>query len=905
LLASLAKSGTIIAPLSEKVTGSHFAIYRKIVVPANAVSRAKSEAMAVENQKTTSEENPDKSGPSDRELFAGKVHEELSEHEVFAGEVHEELSEREVFVGDEDFYKRLADSAQADTTQSRLRSAWSNANRALLTPVGNKRFSTIQKVLVASITVIAAILVYELFPRTPTPTVRQTPFAKPPAEDIVSPSTASGRQIQKPSPTNLVGVGTSTQPLSLKVAETFYLQKDYYKAYAAYDKLRQSISTSMTPIGTEKELLKDFLQLKMAFCMKKAADSNAARRLFKMVLKSRSPIIRVLANYNLSLVEMQKEQYLKTLTRAYQALALIDAVDFSRNWALSLQRDCNFWIAESITRNVLSLRDADKDLPEDLWSNPDMQGDPFTNLSEAQLRTFLNSGSEQLSKGLLGPQIQRVSGAGSPEAPRWSVICHRASIEELLARFSANAGLDINWAFGGAEALEKIKDIGRKRPVTLYLPEATSQQFISTAAGCAGLLAHLDDKKTINIFNPANYSSLAKHTSLLIQEAISLWQKFLLTFHGDERIPNAHFALGLLQVQKGNIADATAEYKLVANRFSQSSLAPFALLHSSKLKTNLRDYFGAREDLKQLVEQYPDTEIVGQACLFIADATLKALLYDEAARLYRKVYNLDLSLESQTASAIGAARCFYERKDHQSAAKWLTRYIRLAGDGTNKDLYSAYFLLGKTNLVLGKPEAACDAFQYALAGQLSREEYVETVSALVKGHMEQEHFIEALDVLENVRPWRFSQKQSIDILLLKSQILRAMGLVDKAIAAIGDRAEYIPDPQLKAKISFELAKCYITKGNPELARRNLTEILVLVEPGPLSHKAACELADVCLKLDQNPQTISICSQLLDLGPSSQIKQKTLNILATAYKRQKNYDRAAAALLGQWSAAETQ
>ena len=345
--------------------------------------------------------------------------------------------------------------------------------------------------------------------------------------------------------------------------------------------------------------------------------------------------------------------------------------------------------------------------------------------------------------------------------------------------------------------------------------------------------------------------------------------------------------------------------KLVANRFSDSPLAPFALLNSSKLKAGLRDYFGAQQDLKQLVEQYPDSEVADQACLYLADATMKAQLYDEAARLYRKVYNLDSSLESQTVSAIGAARCLYERKDYQSAAKWLTRYIGLAEDSASKDLYSAYFLLGKTNLALEKPEAACDAFQYALAGQLSREEYAKTVSALVKGHIQQKHFIEALDILENIHSWRLSRKESIDMLLLRSQILRAMGLVDKAIAALGDRAEYISDPQLKAKISFELAKCYITKGNLELARSNLTEILILVEPGTLSHKAACELADVCLKLGQNSQTISICSQLLNLDPSSQIKQKALNILATAYSRQKNYDGAVLALLGRWNTAEAQ
>jgi len=730
------------------------------------------------------------------------------------------------------------------------------------------------------------------------PTVQQTYTPKPPAEHLVQ---KAPQQIQKPE-----FMLPPTQPLSLKVAETFYLQKDYDKAYAAYYQLRQTL-----PKSAEEELVRDFLQLKMALCMTKAAEPDQANRLFRMASKSRSPVVRAVANYYRSLLDVQKKQYLKARTRAYQAIALISAVDFDRDWVLSLQRDCYFLVAESMTRNILSLCDADKDLPGKLWSHP-AEVDPFTNLNEAELRRLLNSGSEQLSKGLLGPQIQKLEHEGT--SPRYSVVCHGASIEELLARFAANADLDISWAFGREPASEETKDtIGsreagslHKRPVSLYLPAVTPEQFVTIAAGHVGLLARLDEKGVVNIFNPADYSSLSEHLSLLTQDTISLWQRFLLAARPGERIPNAHFALALLQAQKGQVTDAIAEHKLVANRFSRTSLAPFALLHSSKLKTNLRDYPGAREDLKQLVEQYPDTEFSDQACLYLADATMKARLYDEAARLYRKVYHLGFSLESQTASALGAGRCFYEKKDYETAAKWLTRYISLASDHTSSGLYLAYFLLGKTNLALRRPQQACDAFQSALgglAGELSREQYAETVSALAKGYMQQENFIKALDVLENIRPVAFSQKESVEMLLLKSEVLRAMGLVDKAIVTLGDRVEYIPDSQLKARMSFELTNCYIAKGNLELARANLTEILVLVEPGPFAHDIALELANVCLKLGQNSQAIYVCSQLLDLGPSERIKQEALNILATAYTRQKNYDSAALALLGRWNGTE--
>ena len=436
----------------------------------------------------------------------------------------------------------------------------------------------------------------------------------------------------------------------------------------------------------------------------------------------------------------------------------------------------------------------------------------------------------------------------------------------------------------------------------MYLPSATTQQFVTVAAGCTGLVARRDEKGVVNIFNPARYSYVSEHISFLSEEAVSLWQKFLLRFPADTRLANVHFALGLLHTSQGWPTESIAEYKLVANRFSRSSLAPFALLNSSKLKNSLHDYPGGREDLKQLVEQFPDAEIAGKAYLYLADTTAKAGLNTEAARLYRKVYNLSLSSESQSAAALGAGRCSYNMGDCESAAKWLTQYIRLAKDRKNKNLYSAYFLLGKTCLALENSEAACDAFQYALQGgpsRLAKEEYIETISALVGVYMQQGHFVQALDILEDIHSVALSRKESIEILLRKSKVLRAMGLVDKAIAILGDRAEYIPDPQLKAQICFELSDCYIEKGNLDIAHKKLAEVLVLAESGPLSHKIALRLAELCLQLGQNNQAISVCSQLLDLQPSEQIKQKTLDLLAMAYKQQKNYDRAALALLGQW------
>ncbi|MHC4666338.1 MAG: tetratricopeptide repeat protein, partial [Planctomycetota bacterium] len=533
--------------------------------------------MAEEKQQSTPEEDASEEAveqPSSQE----NTHEERLEADPASTEVREELSEREVFAGDEDFYESLVNSEDPKTgvsgTEDNVRptpEVGSVSPATSIPPqvfVRRTSFSMLEKVLVVSIVAIGAMLLYAM--------LRYTSGSA--AENVRAQSNqrmlASERPVENPvqsvprEPTEKARepetVLSPAQPLSLKVAQDFYLGRDYDKAYAAYAELHQNLAA-----GEENELLRDFLQLRMALCTKEAADFDQSGRLFGVVSESRSLAVRVVANYHLSLLEMRNRHYLRARTRAYQTITLIGAVDFDPDWALSVQRDCQFLVAEALTRSVLLLCDADKDLPEDLWMEPCTNGksdktDPFTDLNEEELSAFLSSGSDKLSKALLGPQIRKLENQSGP--PRWSVACNRASIEELLARFAANAGLDIHWAASETQAAHEAEDIVRNRAVRLYMPAVTSQQFVTAAAGSVGLLALLDDKGTASIYNPAAYTSLSNHVALLGKEAVSVWQRFLLAFHDDEYVPNAHFALGLLHAQRDQLIDAVAEYRLVANR---------------------------------------------------------------------------------------------------------------------------------------------------------------------------------------------------------------------------------------------------------------------------------------------------------------------------------------------------
>ena len=96
-----------------------------------------------------------------------------------------------------------------------------------------------------------------------------------------------------------------------------------------------------------------------------------------------------------------------------------------------------------------------------------------------------------------------------------------------------------------------------------------------------------------------------------------------------------------------------------------------------------------------------------------------------------------------------------------------------------------------------------------------------------------------------------------------------------------------------------MANCYIAKGDLDFAHKKLTNILINAAPGSLANEITLRLAEVCLDLGQTSQTVTVCLQLLDSDVSTQIKQKALKVLATAYNQQKNFNDAALALLGQW------
>jgi tetratricopeptide (TPR) repeat protein len=753
-----------------------------------------------------------------------------------------------------------------------------------------KRLLSLQAILLAAIVCLAGSLIHTVIEKIKArPMV--APAIVPAAQPAAQPRRADGPARSLPAEEKGVSAYVSPEPtapqpesLSLQAAQKYYTGGHYDTAFIAYDKLYR-----LLPATEQNQPVKDFLLLRMALCSRIGGNVEQADTMFRTVALSRLPVLRAIARYYQSITLLDRQRYLEAAARAYQTIALIEVVDCDPKWSAAVQRQCCFLAAEALTRNLLSLQGSAGDQATDLWGGYP-QIDPFVNLDEAQLKTFLNSGRETLDRALLGPQIRAAPAEGA--TPRWSVTCDGASLEELLARFADSARVNVRWLDSQRAPDEET---ARRWPVYLHLARATAQQVVTTAAGSAGLLARMDETGNVTILDPSSYSSMAEYTRLLAEESVSLWQRFLLGAGEDQRAPNGHFALALVYAARDKADEALAEYKLVASRYSRHALAPQALLRSGRLKVRLRDYMGAHEDFKQLIALYPDAESSEHACLDLADVTMKAGLYQEAAGLYRKVFNLGLSLESQVQAALGAGRCSYEVQEFEAAVEWLNRFISIARDQKRPEFHGACLLLGKAYLTLNQPQQAQAALNLALQGELSTQQLAETCATLARCYTQQGLFVEALNLLEGTQAWQLSQQEMVELLLLRARALRSIGLVDQAIAALVEKSSILPSPELKGAVALELAECHAAQGDLAQAIKVLGEAFALVGPGDLAQEIGGRLAELCLQADQPEQAISVCSQLVNSASTKQA-QRLLRLQAEAYRSQRKYGRAVAVLL---------
>jgi tetratricopeptide (TPR) repeat protein len=789
---------------------------------------------------------------------------------------------RDIFAGDDKLYKLLDDPEPLKVTAQQSPSCGhsSATNKPIVptfnSPVGgtvsDSRLSIVKIVIRVLIGLIACLLLIPislycisaiLAPQHQHTQTSASPQVRPVAGPTLMPTAQSNT------------AAPPDEPVSWKLAQAYYQKKDYERASAAYERLSRNLSLS----DHSQEMWDDYLKLKLALCAYHLKEAAAAQTYFAKALQSSSPAIVAITNYHLAFIKNEQKNYVDARTRAYKAISLLETID--PKYSDVLIADCYFLIAEALTAQALSGSNQTLESPAG-WPNG-FFNEPLEQLNEAGLQTILHSGITALNSAAIGPQIQKAETRGT--IPRWFAKCLGASMEELFAKFVAMGNQDIRWSCS--------RDKLREEPVTLYLTSVSMQKFFEIVSGSAGLLASIENGQTV-IHDPRTVASVAEHRSLLTAEAISSWQRFMLSYHNESRIADAHFALGLLQQSDNHLPTAIGEFEQVANRFMRSPLAAYALLNAAKIKVAMQDNTGARDYLRDLCAQYPDSPVANSAAILLAQTSMTIGDYEYAQRVFRKVYNLDPSADCKLAAALGAAKSYFALKNFTEASEWFIRYIMLAKQSSNNtdDLRTAYVMLAAVNIELGKFDDACRLYQSALTITSAPDDYFDIATKLVGMYLRQQNFVEALDTVENIDLSQLSDGQVCRIWLTKAQIFYAMNLTEQAAALLAGKINSVQDAQLRSEMAIQLARCHIALSDLDAARDTICQAMLRSEPGMATTLLQCELADICVKLGDNAQAIKICSQILASSVPDDLQKRTQNILGTAYTKQKQYNQAA-------------
>ncbi|MHC4385624.1 MAG: tetratricopeptide repeat protein, partial [Planctomycetota bacterium] len=316
------------------------------------------------------------------------------------------------------------------------------------------------------------------------------------------------------------------------------------------------------------------------------------------------------------------------------------------------------------------------------------------------------------------------------------------------------------------------------------------------------------------------------------------------------------------------------------------------------IKTRMKDYPGARADLNELLIRYPDCMVADEALLNLAETTRISGLYQEAAKFYEQIFRLNINDESRRTALLGLGQCAFESEDHQASVKWFSQAIQTISNISDDRLGPAYLMAGRSFIELKQYDKAAAAFRMALGGLLDRHEYVQVVLELVQAECLRENYLQGLTILESIPEENLNQEDACQVLIAKTKIYRAIGLPETAVTLLRRRVEFIADASLRAKLTLELAECYVLNDDLRIAQKELEDAIYDLPLGYDTQYGVYLLAKIAYRQGQYDKAQTLCLGTL----RTQIKDESLHtevseLLGKIYMKQNDYDNAALAFAG--------
>lgn len=743
----------------------------------------------------------------------------------------------------------------------------------IVNPPKRRPFSTVQVVLVinaiAVLALVAGLLL--LLPGRTAPVVSQSPAAIREIIRIETHSEASG-PAEEPASESVSASSGSQYPASAAsgaawdTAQKAYAQGQYAQAMEMYRRLeRSALANPAVDLS-----LAEIMRVRTAQCLLKLQQAEEATRLLQDLSRSRCPLVLAAANYQLAAVELAAGQFLQARMHACRAAGAAGFAQLS-----VLEQDADFMAANALTMKVLALNGMEASTPQPAPALLDV----LTGLDQGQLESLLKESSALAGRSTLGPRAEGTKDA----AGRYDVCSAGSSLEDVLACLMKQAGGNIRW--------QGVAPADRQGAVMLSCRGVSAIRVGELACGSLGLIATAVGDDLI-VSDAASCTSLSQQKQMLADEALSAWRKSFLRFPGDARIAQGHYLVGLLSEAAGETAAAINEYQLTASRFTRDPVAPLALLRSARLRISLREFRDAREELNSLLDNYREFPGVDDAYLCLAEANLEVGLVEEARVIFSRVFMKEVSPAVKARACLGAGQCHFKVRNYEEATSWLGRFISLSKEAGSDQRFNALVLLGRSQVLLGKADDAAAALSLALKCQVKPEQLADTAIELACVNIARGQHLSALTAMKDLEKAQLTAAQRISLSVTMSAALRKMHLGDQAIAMLSRHLQTTEDKPTRATLSMELAQCLIESGQLPQAHRLMSQVLNDL-PAEQSAPAACQLAEVCLKLGKAQQASSLCEEIIKSDDlDKELVGRAKDILAHSYLAQKEFEKAA-------------
>jgi tetratricopeptide (TPR) repeat protein len=658
---------------------------------------------------------------------------------------------------------------------------------------------------------------------------------------------------------------SETAPASWAEAETLRQTAKPAAAIVQYAEL----------IGRESDpAVRSLLILREAQCLIDLRRLDEARCRLNAAGEGPCQTIRAMAKLQLARLDAAARLGLEARRRAFEALAT-DAA----HWPKGLEEACDLIIARSTVDQALMLCNS----PDVVKDEASDCVDPFADQAPDAINKLLHASCRQDKRGALDSPISvlKVTDAG-----RFEVRCDSAPLEDLLGRMATATGVAVRWS-------EAVAPEIRRRAVSLRGELTGSMRAAEIACGQVGLIARFTGEQVV-VHDPGSCPTAADRRELVCQEAFSAWRRLLLRSPGPATAAPGHLLLGTLYEAMGQTALALSEYRYIPQAYPHQDASAEALLRCGRLRMSLKDYGGARTELLEMLDRFPDHSEKAGVYLSLAECELQTGKAARASQLYMRLYDLGVSAESRQAACLGAGRCLFNVGRPAEAALWMERYIASPQGADGHGQAQARALLARCRSGMGQHAKAVVELQKALAHEMPDDDRVELMLQLSDALSRDEGCGRALVVMGNMDKGKLTDEQAHRYVVMSAKLLQRSGLDDKAAALLRSRMDKTTDAVSYARLAVELARCRVASGDLAEARQLLVDAVGKLPPGPEARGAICDLAEACLLSRCHDQAIAVCQQLLQAEEPA-IRAKANQVLAEAHLARKEYQLAAASL----------